>query len=717
MRRLLILMVLACPAALAQPAWVQSDGSFAQTSSTATSQTDTLAHTSAAGNDLVAFLSLQSVAANVIYVCGGTGCTQTSHASFFYPYTGQPGDGTSSQIWICHKCAATSAITVSVSAGTVWTTQIEEYSGVAAIGQVVSAIGSSIAIAASLSIQEANNIVVMSTSSLANHGIPASSIGNLRDANRSGTTSSFNSGSACDNTSATAGASVTCQVGIVSGVWTAVAVELRGGVAAMTYHVASAGQENPGGNESVTVNNISTVMTADPVLSGNTVVCMATWPYAAGQTETAVTASTMGGAAVDTFTKDKEVDDTSGQSVALFHAAATAGTQYVKWTFGTALAAGANFTASCTQFRAIAAASPVDATCGVAASGPEDIDCGGLTTTVADIVFTAAVLDGVNSYGQGYLYCAGGYDFSVLIPNNTVGYCTEYQTDNTPGSADPRLYVGVAPNANIGPGAHFNVIGVAYKVSSGQGTAPSGIYIARQWTLNTLGPGIYYANLAAQGNVETVAIANNNGATQNEHVWDTNQATYAWNNADPSNAVGSLMSSSGSSLDASSAGEFDHTGSGNDEMIVRDIAGAASSPFDTPTCPSPSTANNLEGATGCYDGVNQSGGLMNDSPDVSPSVATQTLTLVSVQNGNGPITGGFVTPSGAVMDCPVFAGQTDSDPFCEGNGYGHFRATATARQTYEWNTANLTNFGNSTGYVLKAAPAAPPAKNAPAQVY
>jgi len=219
---LLLLFVLLHPrAAHASIAYVSASHTVCeQTSASTTSSTCTLGASTTTGNDVVVGLAWKTITSTISKIASSGNCT-------FIPWANEV-NGTNEYvaIYIAHSCAASTTVTVTMSAGTKWVVTIEEYSGVQNYGRVVTATGNTATPTVSVTTQDSNNYIVCASASLGNEGIPTSSTGNLRDANRTGTTSSDVAGAAIDNTVSSAG-SVTCAVSITSSQWTIAAVELR----------------------------------------------------------------------------------------------------------------------------------------------------------------------------------------------------------------------------------------------------------------------------------------------------------------------------------------------------------------------------------------------------------------------------------------------------------------------------------------------------------
>lgn len=695
------------------PAWVRFNGGLSESTATA-AQTFTLTTSSTAGNSLVVQVTWNTTSRIVNYVCAGTSCGAHTVTCVFFPLTQQVTNGThnASQLFVGTNCpGSVSSITVDFSGTTTADTFVNEYSGPIIIGQITSATGTSAHPLVSITIQDANNLVIAVFSSIGTAGVMTSDVGNLRAATRNGTSGTANSsGGACDNTSATAGTSVSCEATMTSQVWTAQAVEFRSNAPTETDHASSQGGNTPGVDQTATPTVFTGPMVPDPVLSGNTIMCTVSWPYLSSQTLTVKTQTTFGGSTVDTFTKDLEADDTSGNSLAVFRVAATAGTQYVQFTFGTAVASS-NFTYSCSQMYNVQVSSPVDATCSATAQAGPTLSCGTWSSTPAstDLIYYATFND-AEPYGegQGNGYCGAASGFTILIGHPTADYCTEFST--TSGSATPSVFF---PVYNGNTSNAFNQIGVAYKTSSGQGTAPSGMYIKRQFVWYQLGTGIVYGNCPSTGNFMSGTMSQPSGTVT---VNDSNQVSYAVNQPGGSatDGGGQLFYSSNSTLNASAACKYDHNETNGDEIVWRDVYGVASSPIDglAGACPAPSSFGGA-GNPSCYNVGTNTGGSQGHLPDIAPSSTTKTMVIATVTLGTGPISA-LTAPSGAILDCPYFSGMTDADWDCSAEGHGHYYSTATSSLNWTWTLVSSTPTPEGTAWAILAAPfTGPPANQFP----
>lgn len=710
MKLLLLALAVSCPPLWASPAFVRTNAQCDVTTATASNSFSATSNcggsftASTSGDAVLAVIAWKTVSRTINYVCSGASCTNSTTSNVWFPYT-QPwcntGTGdTCTQIWICTNCGSISTVVVDFSGTTISAVVFDEYSGVSAVGDIASTNATSTAPSESLTIDDGSDIVFMGMSASGAAATVSASTGNLRGTANTGSGTSNVAAAGCDNSSATAGTTVTCTLSITSTPWLVQAVELRGATAPSTYFVSSNVVNAPGSSETATLTSITGPMTPDPTLAGNTVFCAVMWPYSASQTVTVTDRNTMTGSTVDTFTNDKQVNDTSGQSLALFRAATTTGTNYINITFGTALAEPPNVTWACSQFTNIAITSPVDASSGTADeshTGGGTITAGSMMTSDSgDVIIYAVLYDGtLSAVSQGTGHCAPGYGFVLLASNLMNGVCLVYTVQSSSGSINPSLYIPYSTNI---PSGTFNAVAVAYKTLAGQGTAASGAYIAHE-QMAFVGAGVQtiYVDCPAVGNFEAVDITDiSGGGTPWQQVNDTDQIHYSVNNPD-TNLSPLLFYSAGSTLNNSSVCKVAQTSSsaGTTEVPMKDIAGINSStPFDTSiSCPSPSSS----GTNGCYnaDATLNAGSIAN-APNITPN--NHDLILVAAAIGTGPPSN-LTVPSSAIFDVPWFTGMVDADTFAAGNGHGHYYATSSAALNFTW-TQQGTSGAAATAFAL-----------------
>jgi hypothetical protein len=180
----------------------------------------TLTATSTANDIVVVGLAWKTITRSIKKVAG------SSANAVFMIYPQQKSASSVSAIIVCRYCPALTTITPTFSGTTDYVLSAADYSGVTWLGKPGINTATSTLPGLTFTTGDANNWIVVATSSLGNAGIPTAGTGTLRGANRSGTANTNVAGALIDNTVASAG-SVTATATITSGVWVAAGIELR----------------------------------------------------------------------------------------------------------------------------------------------------------------------------------------------------------------------------------------------------------------------------------------------------------------------------------------------------------------------------------------------------------------------------------------------------------------------------------------------------------
>jgi hypothetical protein len=672
----ILLCLSACRMALGSIAYVSGSATTClQTSSSTTSQTCTLAGATTAGNTIKVGLAWKTTTASVSSV-KATGCN-------FFPYKNTTSNGSSESVavWIGQNCPSISSVTVTLSAGSVWVTTVNEYSGVVAIGQVTSATGSSANPSVSITLQDANDWVVMESASIGSDGVPTANTGNLRSANLTGSTSSDVAAGACDNTASSG--SVTCADSITSSAWAAIGIELRTANPADPLLVDAVGTGSNGYSE---VANGITFSLPQATLSGNSVICGLSYPYSSGRTVSVTDNKS------NTWDQAVSVGSTTNNmTVALWYTAAAAGTLSITVTFDTALY-GIQF--ACKEAYNIVTSSPLDGTASVASSTTSTVATSSITTSSnGDLIFEYG-----NYIGEMPLYdqttsvnaFAAGPGWSPIIADTVTGEFFQDIQQASAGSITPTYDVEVVSGyPNI-----WGAVAAAFKTSTSQGTLPpsSGLHIDHLFAETTGGAGtVLSVQFPADGNFLAMASSYNstvNDSLQNSYTQNlpggagTQTALQYAQNAN-SRLGGLLINVSGTPYSA-------------DDMVWMDIRGAATvSAIDT-------TAFNAQTQPVLTNGYNWSG-----MPTITPSAAGE-LIIADLPTGCGP-TSVASAPAGAITDNVYYSGETDLSNFNQACGHAHFVTTSTAQESWTWvmeNASCASSGGNSSAsaaWAIKAA--------------
>lgn len=670
----LLLSLSACRMGFGSIAYVSGSATTCtQASSSTTSQTCTLAAATTAGDTVKVGLAWKTTTSSVSGVTA-TGCT-------FFPYKNTTSNGTSESVavWIGQNCPSISSVTVTLSAGSVWVTTVNEYSGVVAIGQVTSATGTSTQPSVSITIQDANDWVVMESASIGSDGVPTSNTGNLRSAGQTGSTSSDVAAGACDNTASSG--SVTCTDTITSGAWAAIGIELRTANPPDPLLVDAVGT---GSNAYSEVANGITFSLPQATLPGNSVICGLTYPYSSSRTVSITDNES------NTWNLAVSVNNGSGSNTeALYYTAAAAGTLSITVTFDAALY-GIQF--ACKEAYNIVASSPLDGTGSVADSTTSVVSTSALTTTAnGDLIFEygnysgEAPLNGQKNWANAF---AAGPGWSPIVADLVTGEFFQDIQQASAGSITPTYDVEIVSDNSPAWGA----VAAAFKTSSSQGTpAPSsGLHIdhliAETGSAATTTPMVL--QFPSDGNL--VALATGLPCT----VVDSVQNTYTANEPGGSGYAVLQYAANATTQVGGQLIQIVNCGYSDEDFVWMDIRGAAtSSPIDT-------TAYNGQSQPSMTDGYQWAG-----MPTITPSASGE-LVIADLPTGCGP-SWNVVAPAGAITDNVYYPGETDESNFNEACGHAHFFTTSTAQESWTWVMENASCSGNysaSAAWAIKAAP-------------
>ncbi len=466
------LLLLGSLPAHAAIAWVPASHTICvQASSGATAQTCTLPASTTAGDDVVVGVAWQKTGATVANVYG-------SGPTAYFPLYGAVCNAASECVatLVCHNCAAQTAITTTMSADTVFVTTVEEYSGVAALGITGANTASSIAPGLTMNTGDANDWTVCATASLGSAGVPTAGMGTLRDANRTGTSSSDIAGAMVDNTAATAG-SVSCSDTTSSDPWAATGIELRS-VAPETYIWPDCDSAHP-----CVVHHIDTVaagtaenevpngfrITTVPSSPGNLLTLTITHV----STKTVTVSDNNGGnwqSAVTTANAEDQIE------TQLFYiCGAAAGTNVITITLSVPPAPAEVLQFSYNEVSGIAASACLDGATG--ANGlTGDLQPGSITTSAGgDMIYNFAeesfnYPEDDNPVG----WVMPDDNSALLMENDWDKFASQVSVQAAQGAYNPTLY----ENADLNE-RNWNSVAAAFKASAGAGTQPTGIHITR----------------------------------------------------------------------------------------------------------------------------------------------------------------------------------------------------------------------------------------------
>jgi hypothetical protein len=112
--------------------------------------------------------------------------------------------------------------------------------------------------------------------------------------------------------------------------------------------------------------------------------------------------------------------------------------------------------------------------------------------------------------------------------------------------------------------------------------------------------------------------------------------------------------------------------SSDENYMLYDVSGAASSSYDTDTFDS-------------FGEQSSTNASIPDAVSITPSMANGLIIEVT-QFGEGPPSGTYSSTS--TFDCTWYPGETDGNRFCSGDGYSHTYNTGTSTIPTGWTMAN-----------------------------
>jgi hypothetical protein len=641
-----------------------------QASSGASTQTCTLAAPTTAGNDVVVGLAWESTGSTIGNVRGSVA------SSYFSLYAAVCNSGSECvATLVCHKCAAQTAVTTTMTDGTAFVTTVEEYSGVQALGITGTKTASSTNPGLTLATGDANDWTVCATASLG-AGVPTAGSGNLRNAGSTGAIA----GTIVDNTASSAG-SVACADTIASGAWAAAGIELLA-VAPRTYIWPDCDTAHP-----CVVHHIDTVaagtaenekpngfeITTEPSSPGNLLTLSVTHV----STKTVAVSDNKGGSWQSAVTTTNAADQIETQ---LFYVCGAAtGTNVVTIQLSAPPAPGEVLQFSYNEVSGIAPSSCIDGAAG--ANGlTGDLQPGPIaTTTDGDMIYNFAE--------ESYNYPEEDNPIGWVMPDNNSALLMENAWDKfasqvsvqaAHGAYDPTLYVNADPNDR-----KWNSVAAAFKPSAGAGTQPTGIHVTRLMhyynphlpltpaslpfpsTGNAIVISSAYPSSGYEGDMTDV------GDSQGD-TWTRTPFTVA--NDDPQIYYTCLGSEAGS-RDLTISWLPD---TGTTHMIVYDIAGAKTT----------------GGATGCV------GATVNSQIGNQPSTANASIIgapVITPEASNSVVIAvnmlGLGPPSGTLTPGVIFTsiwatGMTDATNADSGDCYGYIYTTSTSPISFSWQMAN-----------------------------
>jgi hypothetical protein len=345
------------------------------------------------------------------------------------------------------------------------------------------------------------------------------------------------------------------------------------------------------------------------------------------------------------------------------------GTQNLTVTFDAQLY---DFQFCATEFYDVLGASALDGSNAATTSGTHTIGSGSITTTAPGDLIYQYGFDTSNALltSTGMTGMTPGPGFTLLSADVMLGTFAQYQVQSAPGAITPTLTVGGTADA-------FNTISIALKGGAQGSPPPAGIRIVGVHHVNYYHAGtiiipsrgnlLYVSTAFGTGNVNITSISSNpnNNWIELPKNGDGNgppQCFYAPNATTSSNLSLTITGPSGISSQVS--------------LVIYDIAGADSSPFDS------SWDNSGNDAT-VYSGNFALG-------TITPSTANG-LVFATMATYLGVITADTVAAQ--TFDSVTYGNQIDADLLDNADAYAHYYNPDTSQMTFGW-TLGATNMSS-----------------------
>ncbi len=651
----------------------------------------TLAAPTTAGNTVIAGLTWSSTSASISTVVG------SAASSYFFPYAQVCGNSSCSAILICRNCATLTAVTPNFTQSTLYNLSAEEYSGVSVIGITKTATGTSTAPGITITTGDLNDWLVAVTSSSGSAGIPSAGTGNLRSATNSGSSDNGVAGAACDNTVAAAG-SLSCSVGITSGAWSAVGVELRTAYPT-TYIWPDCDSTHPcviHEKDTVALGTGSDVLTGPfkitvpPTLPGN--LMKLTISHPSDKTITSLTDDQSNTWMTGATTTDRTYAETT--EVRYVCGAAT-GTSVITVAFSEAITDGDVAQFSYDEVSGIAPSACGDG--GSGSSGNQGVLNPGpiAATSSGDMVFTFGICASNSAEYGNQAGVAMPDDLSAKIAENDFDqFMSMVHVQASAGAINPTIYAN-AQDVNNNYEMYWNTVAEAFKASSGAGTQPSGIHVVTDMHFlnwNTLG----WNPLPSNGNAVVFSTSNPSEGWGMTNLADNYGATYTRTPyTDPTVDPQQYSACLGANVSArdrifSFTPDVDQT-----HVEIYTISGAENATW---TGCVGTTVNHAAGVQGAAANDNIVG-----DPVIAPTInaGANSLIIATSYVGTGPpsgmcISGGVAPPvctgqsAGVVFNSIYATGMTDQSSWSTGDPFVFFYTNSTSPRSMDYLMANGT---------------------------
>lgn len=350
-----------------------------------------------------------------------------------------------------------------------------------------------------------------------------------------------------------------------------------------------------------------------------------------------------------------------------------------------------------------------------------DTNIGDVHFTISEWYNVSTTLDGSSSNinsGGGPTITAGSftpgtsgdliYNFAVETHGGAVGAGTQ-PTSFTKGSGFTKLacdrhlatysqYQVQVSAAPINPTVTMNGIGSSEAnsvaialLAASAGTAPTGMRIVHLFhmILESTSPSV--RDIPSQGNLVVCGFSIN-GDSGGNNITSVSDGTNTYTKQQPNIAAGCLFHADNAATSTELVITITSPSPGNNtDMMVYDISGAATAPYDTSVAATglsqPATNADLDAA-----------------PNFTPTESGG-LVIAMLQMGAGPPSG-LATPTGGIFLCVWHTGMTDASLFNLGEGHALYFNPDTTAEDFKWHISNQSQASSCNGvaFSLKAGP-------------
>lgn len=328
-----------------------------------------------------------------------------------------------------------------------------------------------------------------------------------------------------------------------------------------------------------------------------------------------------------------------------------------------------------TEFNNVATASPIDVSVSATAVAGSSVATGSMTTTVdGDLIYQYAMCqhypttlgttdNNPTTLATTPIWTAGA-GFELLGGDWNTGYCGQWRVQTTHGAINPTCSISNNPATTD----TFTTVAVALK-SAAAGTAASGMYIAHclhTWSVNNVSP--MWVQFPCSGNL-LICSATNSPINAISAITDT--PGNSWDCSKNTGSTPLIAFAPNATPSITNVLRLVYDTGGQLFIVLYDVVGAATSPYDTKAVASGTSSSTNADVT--------------HAPDITPSTANG-LVVVCNTMGLGPPSG-VDLPVGGIFDGLHYTNKSDTGAD-SGDGYAHFWNPSTAAEAWSWTMAN-----------------------------